>query len=464
MTDRASASLAVGRLPDGRVTAPSELCDAAALQGAIDAYGYIEVGEVATFVLLDGWRRVHVVGLEGPASNQLRVAAGRLAGAASGQLTDTLHLVVGPPAEAETVGEAVVEGYYLGQRDSDPIRPDVTSEFGEVIAESVNWARELVNRPPNLKDPATVVSEVISAAPDGVVVEVLGTKQLRERSCNGVLAVGAGSANSPCMLDLQFRPPGFLSTLTLVGKGVVFDSGGLSLKRPKEMYRMKDDISGGAAVLAATFGIARLRLPIAVRTLVPLVENMVGPASMRPGDVLTMANGTTVEVVSTDAEGRLVLADSLFLADQEPADLVVDVASLTHAAEVALGPHHAAVFCDPPEAADDLLLAADSAGESMWPLPVDRRLIGQLESSVADLKNSDPGAAGGAIIAAVFLERFVSSRPWIHIDLGGTIWSERPYGYPPAGATGFGVSTLIRLARLLAGRPISAQAPGGRIR
>ncbi|MDX1449766.1 MAG: M17 family metallopeptidase, partial [Acidimicrobiia bacterium] len=264
-------------------------------------------------------------------------------------------------------------------------------------------------------------------------------------------AVGGGSARPPTMMRLDYRPRRAKKHLVLVGKGIVFDSGGLNIKSSEHMGSMKSDMAGAAAVAAATIAIARLGIKLNVTSYLALAENLLGDGAQRPSDVITYRDGTTVEVGNTDAEGRLVMADALCLAGEGDPDLIVDVATLTGATKVALGPRIAGIYARQDELAAQVQHAADSAGERAWtmPLPADYRKWN--ESAVADVKNTFGTRYGGGIGAALFLEEFVGDRPWVHMDIAGPAFVDDTHHYILKGGTGYGVRTLIELARMLAG-------------
>jgi leucyl aminopeptidase len=235
-------------------------------------------------------------------------------------------------------------------------------------------------------------------------------------------------------------------TLALVGKGITFDTGGISIKPADNMDKMKDDMSGGAAVVAAMCAIARLGLPVRCIGVVPMSENMPGGRALKPGDVITGASGTTVEVLNTDAEGRLVLGDAVWYARQLGATHLVDVATLTGACVVALGRTTSGLFGTPASWVEDVRRASERAGDRCWPMPVFEDYREQLKSEIADMTNTG-GRAGGAITAALFIREFAGDLPWVHMDIAGTAWSEEARPYQPKGATGVAVRTLVELAR-----------------
>jgi leucyl aminopeptidase len=282
-----------------------------------------------------------------------------------------------------------------------------------------------------------------------VRVQVLDVAAIRAKRLGGVLGVGQGSQQTPRFLKMTYTPAGARgAALALVGKGVVFDSGGLSLKPGTGMETMKTDMSGGAAVIAAMSTLRKLGVKHKVNAYVPLVENMPSGTAIRPGDVLKIRNGKTVEVLNTDAEGRLILADALSLACEDGAAAVVDVATLTGACMVALGDKIAGLMGNDDAWRDQVQAAADRAGEAVWPLPLPKEYRRLLESEVADLRNISSGSYGGALTAALFLEEFVTpGTPWAHVDIAGPARANGDDGYLVRGGTGFGVRTLVELVQ-----------------
>ncbi|MFM7212624.1 MAG: leucyl aminopeptidase, partial [Actinomycetota bacterium] len=280
-----------------------------------------------------------------------------------------------------------------------------------------------------------------------VRVEVWDEDHLAEDEFGGILAVGQGSANPPRLVRLEYSPKGAKRTVALVGKGVTFDSGGLSLKPPKAMETMKCDMSGAAAVIAAMGAIARLKPKVRVIGWIPTVENMPGGHAQRPGDVITIYGGRTVEVLNTDAEGRLILADAIVRAAEEKPDLIVDAATLTGAQTIALGDRTSGVMGNGDEIRDKVWDSSKRAGEIMWHMPIPEESRGTLDSPIADIKNIGDGK-GGMLSAAAFLAEFVpEGTPWVHLDIAGPAFNEGgPYGYTPKGGTGAAVRTFIQVA------------------
>jgi leucyl aminopeptidase len=318
---------------------------------------------------------------------------------------------------------------------------------GTRIAAAVAWARDLVNEPAADKSPDAIAKLTRALArANGLTIKVLAGEQLERERLGGVLGVGKGSQRPPRFVRLAYEPKGARATLAFVGKGVVFDSGGLSLKTAGGMETMKTDMSGGAAVIAAMSTLRDLNVKIRVIGFIPLVENMPSGDAMRPGDVLRMRNGKTVEVLNTDAEGRLILADALSLASEEEPDAIVDLATLTGACVVALGEKVAGLMGD--EAwVEQIRGAADRAGEAVWHLPLPPEYRKMIDSEIADIKNISGAGGGGALTAGLFLREFSGDVPWAHLDIAGPARAGSDDGYIVRGGTGFGVRTLVELAR-----------------
>jgi leucyl aminopeptidase len=318
---------------------------------------------------------------------------------------------------------------------------------GTAVAGAVRWARDLVNEPAGAKSPEEVAELAQQIArKSGLKSKVLAGAQLERARMGGVLGVGQGSDRPPRFVRLEYAPVGAKSTLALVGKGVVFDSGGLSIKTASGMETMKTDMSGGAAVIAAMSVLKELGVKTRVVGYVPLVENMPSGTAIRPGDVLKMRNGKTVEVLNTDAEGRLILADALSLATEEKVDAIVDIATLTGACMVALGDKVAGLMGSDDAWIEQVRGAADRAGEPVWPLPLPEDYRKSLDSEVADVRNIGTGGYGGALTAGLFLKEFVGDVPWAHLDIAGPARANSDDGYLTRGGTGFSVRTLVELA------------------
>jgi leucyl aminopeptidase len=321
-------------------------------------------------------------------------------------------------------------------------------ERGRVLGESSNIARELANEPSSTLTPrvfADRAAELARAA--GLTVEVLDEKRIAELGMGMLLGVAKGSAEPPRVIVLKHEPKGAPKSpvLGLIGKGITFDTGGISIKPAENMDRMKDDMAGGAAVLGATLAAARLGAPVRMVTIIPMTENMPSGTAVKPGDVLKSAAGKTVEVLNTDAEGRLILGDGLWYAQQLGATHLVDVATLTGACIVALGKTTSGVFGTPKSWVDAVLTASERAGDRSWPLPIFADYFEQLKSEIADFSNTG-GRPAGAITAALFIKEFAGDLPWVHIDIAGTAWADESKPYQTKGATGVAVRTLAELA------------------
>jgi leucyl aminopeptidase len=321
-------------------------------------------------------------------------------------------------------------------------------ERGRILAEAENLARMLQSRPGNLATPSDLADVAEAwAAEYGLEAEILGLDRIREERMGALLAVAQGSAQEPRLIILRHRggsegdPP-----LVLVGKGLTFDAGGISLKPPKGMEDMKFDMSGGAAVLAAMTAVARLDVPRNVVGVVPSSENLLGAAAVKPGDVVTTRSGITVEIINTDAEGRLILADALAYARKLEPTVLVDHATLTGASMVALGPWTGSIFSNQEKLSERYKQAAESAGESYWHMPLTEDLREGLKSPIADLKHTgDP--LGGSISAALFLREFIGKCDWVHLDIAGPSFLPGSHGLEPKGGTGFGVRTALEFIR-----------------
>ena len=406
--------------------------------------------------------------------------AGRSAGAGwpgeegrGSTATTTKAVALALPARDDAEAEAVTAGALLGGYTFRKYRATGAPEIavtlltgeetaagvtrGKVIAEAMNLARDLINTSPLDLPPAELAAEAERvAAAKGVAAEVLAEDELKAGGFGGILAVGQGSSRPPRLVRLSYTHPEATKTVAFVGKGITFDSGGLSLKPSKSMETMKSDMSGAAAALAATAAVAELGLPVNVVGYLCLAENMPGGAAQRPSDIITMYGGKTVEVLNTDAEGRLVLADGLVRSGADNPDLVVDIATLTGAQVVALGDRTSGVMGSSDEVAAAVASVMRGTGEPAWPMPLPGHLRKGLDSPVADLANVSGDRGGGMLVAGHFLREFVPDGvAWAHLDIAGPAFnSGAPYGYTPKGGTGAAVRALVQLA---------AEAAAGRI-
>ncbi|MFF4225312.1 leucyl aminopeptidase [Streptomyces sp. L500] len=412
---------------------------------------------------------------EGFAEEALRRAAGTAARALAGVKKAAFALPVEDAESVAAIGEGAIMGAYsftsyrgtdgkkeaakndksaplaeaaiLGAKPRDKASKAAVERAAAVAAE-VNRARDLINIPSNDLFPKSFAAEAQTAAKEhGLKVEVLDEKALLKGGYGGIMGVGQGSANPPRLVRIAYTHPKAEKTLALVGKGITYDSGGISLKPAGHNETMKCDMSGAAAVFAAVVAVAKLGLQVNVTGWLALAENMPSGTATRPGDVLKMYSGKTVEVLNTDAEGRLVLADALTRASEENPDAIVDVATLTGAMVLALGDRTFGVMAN-----DDAFRAAiheiaEEVGEQAWPMPLPAELRKSMDSSVADMANMGE-RMGGGLVAGLFLQEFVGEGiTWAHLDIAGPAFHEKaPYGYTPKGGTGSAVRTLVRLA------------------
>jgi leucyl aminopeptidase len=325
-----------------------------------------------------------------------------------------------------------------------------TVEAASIAAEAQNRARDLQSTPANFATPSFLAerAEALAAGSAAVEVEVFGRVELEARGMGGLLAVGQGSAEEPKLIVLRYAGGSSGPELGLVGKGVTFDTGGISLKPGAGMQEMKMDMSGGAAVIEAVAAIAELGLPIDLLAVVPATENMPSGTAIKPGDVITQYNGKTVEVNNTDAEGRLILADALAYAVEQGVERIVDIATLTGAVEVALGSTYAGLVSNDDALAAEVTRAGEETGELVWRLPLHPEYRELMKGTVADLSNLAKKRKAGTITAASFLEEFVGTTPWAHLDVAGTSW-DVGREYVGNEASGFGVRLLVELARHL---------------
>jgi len=421
-TVKASRALLIGAGPRGDVT--TERLRRIATAGALAA----RQRRLATVSVL--WRPVDGIAPE-------RAAQAFAEGAVLANYEGITYKTEGP-------GVAWLERVELriGQVD------DAIVERGRVLGECTNMARALSNEPGNVLTPRAFAERATTLAKEaGLDVEVLDENKIADLKMGLLLGVARGSDQPPRVIVLRHRPKNARSgvVLGLVGKGITFDTGGISIKPAENMDKMKDDMSGGAAVIGAMIALARLKAPVACIGIVPATENMPGGRAMKPGDILTSAEGKTVEVLNTDAEGRLILGDALWYARQMGVTHLIDVATLTGACVVALGKTTSGLFGRPAAWVEDVRRASERAGDRSWPMPIFDDYKELLKSEIADFTNTG-GRAGGAISAALFIKEFVGDLPWVHIDIAGTAWAEEAKPYQPKGATGVGVRTLAELA------------------
>jgi len=473
------------------LTGDNELAGAAAaldskldgLLGRLAAEGELrgEAGHVS-IVHVDGKLgspRVAVAGL-GP-SEQIDADALRTAAAAvareTGSYAETVAWAIDGALElpAEEQARALVEGTAIGSYETARWKHDepksklstlvltgegdglkAAAERAATVAEWTNRARDLVNSPPNETTPERLAARAqeIASSVEHVSAEALDPDQIAKLGMGALAAVAQGSDNPARLVVLRYDPPKPTRgdvVLGLVGKAITFDTGGISLKPSLHMEDMKGDMAGGAAVIEATGAIAELGLPVRVLTVAAASENMPSGHAYRPGDIITAANGKTIEITNTDAEGRLVLADALWYAREQGATHVLDLATLTGAMEVALGDLYAGVFANDEAWRDEILAAGETSGDHIWPFPMHPRYRRYVDSVFADLKNSSDLRQAGAVLAAKFLEEFAGDGPWAHADIAGPAFLERSRGdyLSQRGGTGYGVRLIVELAARL---------------
>jgi leucyl aminopeptidase len=449
------------RLPDGL---PAKLAEA--LQAALSAENFEARAESSLFTLALGIphaRRLLVVGLGDGGTEALRAAAGiagnraRKAGARRVALAWPAGVFDGPGFEVAVgafgTGNYRFDRYRLDTERKPPCEKLVivgdealAGHVGAALAllEAESLARDLVNEPASTMHPLALASFAASLASPTLQVSVYDEKWLLENGFGGVLAVGSGGSKPPRFVHLHYMPPTEpRRRVAVVGKGVTFDSGGLDLKTADGMLTMRCDMAGAATVLGVLKAVAALGLPVELHGVFAAAENALSPTSYKPGDVLRMRSGRSVEIANTDAEGRLLLADCLSWASGLGVDACVDVATLTGACTVALGHHYSGLFSADKELSAELVAAGEASGELLWPLPLSRRFGSELESEQADLKNVG-GRWGGACSAAWFLSNFATGMRWAHIDIAGTAFLEKAQKHYVAGATGVMVRSLVR--------------------
>jgi leucyl aminopeptidase len=373
-----------------------------------------------------------------------RAAQAVAEGAILGLYTFTQHQT--KPEERQT------EELLLVERQEERL-PELEEgvRVGRIMAEATNLARDLTNQPANVLTPSAMAEAARKVAEaSGLGFRVLERAEMEVLGMGGILGVAQGSTQPPKFIILEYKGgPPEEPPLGLVGKAITFDSGGISIKPAEGMGEMKEDMAGGAAVIAAMGAIAQLKPAINVTALIPTTENLPSGSAMKPGDVIRILGQKTVEVISTDAEGRLILADALAYANKLGLKPLVDLATLTGACHVALGDLYSGAFSNNPELLEKVVQAGKEAGERHWPMPTDEEYKEQNKSDMADIKNTG-GRWGGAITAALFLQEFAGETPWAHLDIAGPSRAERDRGYQVKGATGVGVRTVVNLALALA--------------
>ncbi len=406
--------------------------------------------------------------------NRLRQAMGKAALALrKAGAKDIAVAVDGLAMDAEVLGQTVLEGSMLGlyrflqyktDKDNGPASdvelctivtgdPALVSGLrqgaavGKIISDATIMARDMVSAPPADMTPAVIAQRAKKIAKEfGLKVQVLERKQMQRFGMGGLLGVASGSAQPPQFIILEYRRGGKKPFIALVGKTITFDSGGISIKPAENMDKMKDDMSGGAAVLGTLRTAAALKLPLNIVGLLPATENMPGGRAYKPGDVLRTMSGQTIEIVNTDAEGRLVLSDALSYACRYKPAAIVDIATLTGACSIALGNEATGMLGTSDALKARMRAAGEKTGERVWELPLWDEYYALIKSDIADMKNAG-GRAGGVITAAALLSKFVQKHPWVHLDIAAMAWADKERPYTPKGATGIGVRLLTQFLR-----------------
>jgi leucyl aminopeptidase len=420
-------------------------------------------------------KRLLIVGLARPTLAELRKAAGAAVRFAKPRSVRSLALLLPSHADlpAAAAARAAAEGAIAADFDSDTYRSDrkdrsLTSltvvapsgapqaeadaafREGVIIAESQNFARALINEPGNVLTPTELGRRAAAMASEfGLKAEVHSTDKLRELKMGAFLSVAQGSAQPPALIVLRYEPAGAAANgpvLGLVGKGITFDTGGISIKPADNMEKMKYDMAGGAAMLGAMRAIAQLKPNVRVIAVVCAAENMPSGTAYKPGDITTAMSGKTIEIINTDAEGRLVLADGLHYAKQLGATHLIDAATLTGAVAVALGQFNAGVFTNDEDTYAHFAKAAQLSGERFWRLPIEDEYRELIVSQIGDIKNTG-GRYGGAVTAAMFLKEFVGDTPWLHLDIAGLAWNDDPKAWIASGPTGVAVRSIAEWVR-----------------
>jgi len=490
LTSHACDALAVGlHEPLGKLDGPVASLDRAlgrGLQQALQEEGF--TGKLGRTVVVHTHgrvkpKRIVVVGL-GPEKTQSPETVRTAAAAAVRRAVEMrlAHVAFSPLPEHDArlrlFTQARVEGIILGayrfeRYKSEPGRPITRADLmvadraqqraaerglaeGRLFAEGTVLARDLTNEPPNVMTPPKLADKATEVGKQvGLRVTTLGPGGLARLGMNALLAVAKGSAEEPRLIVMDYTPANPRRTVAIVGKGLTFDSGGLDLKKPEDMITMKEDMAGAAAVLGVMSAVAQTVKNVRVLGIAAAVENMPGPAAMKPGDIVKAMNGKTIEITNTDAEGRLVLADALAYAAGQRVNEIIDVATLTGGARIALGPHAAAIMGTDQRLMDALREAGEEAGERLWPLPLYEEFTEAMKSKVADLRNS-ASRWGSPEKGAAFLKEFTGGKPWAHLDIAPVAFMDLDEGtgpYRPHGsATGFGVRTLLTYLRRLDAR------------
>ena len=408
-------------------------------------------------------------------SETIKKAVGKISTAAQGFKAKELTIDAGVVENATSAISAVIEGVALSQYtflkyktngdksekaeidklkiivQGDKKKFEALAKNTLIVTSAVNYCRDIANEPANVATPLFLADMAKKTAGKSVSVTILDKKKLVELGCNSLLSVAAGSSQPPVMAVMEYKPESYKKTIALVGKGITFDSGGISLKPGKDMDQMKFDKSGACAVIASVKAIAELQLPIHVIGVFAASENLPSGSASKPGDIVKAYNGKTIEILNTDAEGRLVLADALsYTVKNYKPDYVVDIATLTGACVVALGNNASGLFANNKQLAEKVITAGEESGDRCWELPLWPEHDEKVKSDIADVKNlGSPEGSGGAISGAAFLKAFVGNTPWVHLDVAGTAWTTTPRDYYSKGASGVGVRLFVKLCQNL---------------
>lgn len=423
-------------------------------------------------------RQILLIGL-GSAKEGVSESSARLLGVIAGRAAQKRSsLAVAAPGQGERVLRAIAYGiasgayqytrYLTGSHkpkrllenayilaDGASARSRDAVHQGTILGEALGLTRDLINCPANDMSPEALADAAAQASrAAGIECKVFDKKAIAKLGMPLLLAVNQGSNREPRFVHMTYKPKHSRKDavrVVLVGKGLTFDSGGLCVKPPASMNDMKSDMAGAAVTIGTLVTAARLKLPIEVHGIIAATDNLIGPDAYRPGDVFPSRKGKSVEIINTDAEGRLILADALTYACELNPTYVIDHATLTGACVVALGDYTSGLFANDEELAAKYLKAGSLTGESFWRLPLDKELKEQLKSDIADIKHTSTSRMGGAINGALFLQEFVDNRPWVHLDIAGPAYLDKPFGTLSKGATGFGVLTAVRFLELLTG-------------
>ncbi|MBI3549544.1 MAG: leucyl aminopeptidase [Elusimicrobia bacterium] len=462
-----SDPLAVFAFEDGGVSAPGlvpALRKQLVERAKIDAFKG-KAGEIARVQASDGGRERSFILVGLGKRRSLKAEGLRKAGGALSRYAKRRFKSIGvlPAGDAQALGEGLLlasyrfaeylkpeedavlaEAVIVAAQGSDKARLEGAARKAGVYADAVCFARDLVNRGPSDKTPEQMGKVAQGLAGSGISVDIISPEEAKKLGMGSYLSVARGSAQPPCFVHLTYKPKGARRKIGLVGKGITFDSGGLSLKPPQSMEDMKCDMAGAAAVLGAFKALASLKLKVEVHGFCAFTYNMPGPDATKPGDVVRAMNGKTIEILNTDAEGRLVLADALVYATKQGLDAMIDAATLTGAAVIALGSKVSAAMTNNPALLNRVVAASKKAGEDLWELPLVPEYLDGIKGNISDLRNiSKVRGEAGTIIGGLFLQEFVDGKPWVHLDIAGPAFHGGESDYCPAGGTGVMVRTFL---------------------